>query len=260
MKWRVIIFLLYMSGAADAQSSGNAQLQIALTIAGLERALLANDASAALDMIDRLQREAPDLIGGDLHYFEARMAEATGDTRRADRALSAFLERAQRNSLYYQAALELRLDLDRAEKQRIEDRRLAQMARTELQKLEAEALQLRRAINALEDERSRNRDTVRRHSDALADDYKRRDRLCYSRANWISAAAQFGVGRILSRAHCESLFNERDKTFRASRRHDSLARARLRRTEDLISSQKRPLERTERMIAAKQAEIAILDP
>jgi hypothetical protein len=100
------------TAAAVAQQSMPTDVRIDLAIAGLERAIVGDDAPGILAQIDTLRRLAPALIVGDLLYYEARALASLDRVQDAEAVLQRFLRDPGRASPRYNDALQLMLELE----------------------------------------------------------------------------------------------------------------------------------------------------
>lgn len=107
-----------MAGALTFGSSFQAMSQnlpldveIDIAMAALEQAMNAENHAETLAQIDLIRDLDPDLTSGELLFFEALAAKATGDIPRADTALTRFLSDVGQQSASYDDALALALEL-----------------------------------------------------------------------------------------------------------------------------------------------------
>ncbi|MEQ8601113.1 MAG: tetratricopeptide repeat protein [Devosia sp.] len=110
--------VLAMAGALTFGSSFQAmsqslplEVEIDIAMAALEQAMNAENHAETLAQIDLIRDLDPDLTSGELLFFEALAAKATGDIPRADAALVRFLSDVGQQSASYDDALAMALEL-----------------------------------------------------------------------------------------------------------------------------------------------------
>ena len=109
----IVLALGSLPGPATAQQDLPLEVQTDLAMLEFERAVTGKDPATILAAIDKVRALSPALAAGDMLFFEAEAAMATGDMPRAEAALNQFVTSVGRGSELYPLALEMLLDLPR---------------------------------------------------------------------------------------------------------------------------------------------------